>query len=102
MEGIENMQFRYGMDRNAVGTLPSGYIASQGTATDVGTTEAAWRRVGQVQVALLAASPDRAASAQASAVTPTLLGVTPALPADGRYRTVYQGTIALRNRLYGN
>ncbi len=102
VEGIENMQFRYGMDRNAVGTLPSGYIASQGTATDVGTTEAAWRRVGQVQVALLAASPDRAASAQASAVTPTLLGVTPALPADGRYRTVYQGTIALRNRLYGN
>ena len=42
------------------------------------------------------------ASTQASAVTPTLLGVTPALPADGRYRTVYQGTIALRNRLYGS
>lgn len=102
VEGIENMQFRYGMDRNPVAVPPSGYIATQGTAAAVGTTEADWRRVGQVQVALLAASPDRGSSAQASQVTPTLLDVTPALPADGRYRSVYESTIALRNRLYGN
>lgn len=102
VEGIENLQFRYGMDRNAAGTPPSGYIATQGSAADVGTTEGAWRRVGQVQVALLAASPTPAASAQATAVAPNLFGVAATLPADGRYRAVYEGTIALRNRLYGN
>ena len=51
---------------------------------------------------LLASSPNRAAAAQASQITPMLLGEVQALPADGRYRAVYESTIALRNRLYGN
>lgn len=100
VEGIENLQFRYGMDLNPA-TNPSGYIATQGSATDVGTTEAAWRRVGQVQVALLAVSPNPAASVQATN-PPMLLGVASAAATDGRYRAVYESTIALRNRLYGN
>ena len=102
VEGIENLQFRYGIDRNAPPAFPSGYIATQGTATDVGTTVDQWRRIGQVQVGLLASSPNRAAAAQASQITPMLLGEVQALPADGRYRAVYESTIALRNRLYGN
>ena len=102
VEGIENMQFRYGMDRNAAPATPSGYIATQGTAAAVGTTAAEWSRVGQVQVGLLAASPNRAASVQATQVAPSLLGDVQVLPADGRYRAVYESTIALRNRLYGN
>ncbi|GAB3507881.1 PilW family protein [Pseudoxanthomonas daejeonensis] len=100
VEGIEDMQFRYGMDRRPA-TNPSGYIATQGGAADVGTTEVEWRRVGQIQVALLAASPNAAASAQAQTV-PTLFGVNAAPASDGRYRTVYETSIALRNRLYGN
>jgi len=100
VEGIENMQFRYGLDMNPA-TNPKGYIATQSTATAVGNTEDNWRRVGQVQVALLAASPNPAASAQAADV-PTLLDATATLPADGRYRSVFENTIALRNRLYGN
>lgn len=101
VEGIENLQFRYGMDLNPA-TNPSGYIATQGTAADVGTSEADWRRVGQVQVALLASSPNPATSAQAQVTPLTLLGVAVAPADDGRYRAVYESTIALRNRLYGN
>lgn len=100
VEGIENLQFRYGRDLNPAAN-PSGYIATQGTAADVGANEDEWRRVGQVQVALLAVSPNPAAAVQATQA-PTLLGVAAATPADTRYRAVYESTIALRNRLYGN
>ena len=51
-------------------------------------------------------SPNRAASiAPASADRiPAALGVkfTSPAPYDGNYRTTYESTIALRNRLYGN
>ncbi len=101
VEGVEDMQFLYGQDAlNASGT-PTGYISTQGTATTVGAAAVDWRRVGQVQVALLLASPDRASSAQA-ATAPALFGVASAVAADGRYRSTYEMTIALRNRLYGN
>jgi type IV pilus assembly protein PilW len=100
VEGIENLQFRYGLDLNPA-TSPSGYIATQDNAAGVGAGEADWRRVGQVQVALLAVSPNPAAAAQATDV-PELLGADVAAPSDGRYRAVYESTIALRNRLYGN
>jgi type IV pilus assembly protein PilW len=101
IEGIENLQFRYGLDQNAA-TDPTGFMATQGTASDVGTTDLQWRRVGQVQVALLAASVDSAASLQRTESQLNLLGMDITPPNDGRYRTVYETTIALRNRLYGN
>lgn len=102
VEGIEDLQFRYGLDRNPA-TNPAGYILTQAAAGGVGASEAEWRRVGQVQVALLAVSPNPAASAQAQAANaPTLFGVVAATPADGRYRVAYESSIALRNRLYGN
>ncbi|KAF1698445.1 pilus assembly protein PilW [Pseudoxanthomonas jiangsuensis] len=101
VEGIENLQLRYGMDRNDA-TDPTGFMDTQGTADDVGDADLDWRAVGQVQVALLAASPAPAAAAQASQVEPNLLGEAVDAPDDGRYRAVYETTIALRNRLYGN
>ncbi|MBO9715980.1 MAG: PilW family protein [Pseudoxanthomonas sp.] len=103
VEGIENLQLRYGLDKGTA-AKPTGYIATQAVASGVGSTEDAWRLVGQVQVALLAASPDVAASAQATRDEGrlTLFGATVTPPADRRYRTVYETTIALRNRLYGN
>jgi len=100
VEGIENLQFRYGIDRNPA-TDPTGFMATQGAATDVGSSDLEWRRVGQVQVALLASSPRPAGSAQATS-QPTLLGTAVSAADDGRYRAVYETTIALRNRLYGN
>lgn len=102
VEGVEDMQFRYGQDAlNATTGTPTGYISTQNTATGVGAAAVDWRRVGQVQVALLLGSPDRASSAQA-ATPPALFGVATAVAADGRYRSTYEMTIALRNRLYGN
>lgn len=106
VEGIENMQLLYGQDRQTdPNVAPSGYIDSIHAANGliaVGTPAQTWRRVGLVKVGLLAVSPDRAA-AQASAILPQTLGVqytTP--PNDGNFRAVYETTIALRNRLYGN
>lgn len=100
VEGIENMQLRYGMDQRDA-TDPSGFIATQATAAGVTATDLGWRSVGQVQVALLAASADPSSSAQRTGNIALLdTSVTPA--DDGRYRTVYETTIALRNRLYGN
>jgi type IV pilus assembly protein PilW len=100
VEGVEDMQFRYGQDALSASGTPTGYVSSQGTATTIGAAAVDWRRVGQVQVGLLLGSPDRASSVQPAA--PTLFGAATAVAADARYRSTYEMTIALRNRLYGN
>lgn len=114
VEGIENMQFLYGLDATtniALSTPPTGRIVDQRVASAVSTgTDAAaagqWRRVGMVQVGLLARSPQRAsAEAPGSAATyPAILGVSfaPADPYDQRHRGAYEASVALRNRLFGN
>jgi type IV pilus assembly protein PilW len=107
VEGIESLQMIYGQDRvpDLTTAPPSGFVDVHNVA-QAGWNANQWRRVGLVQVGLLARSPDRAASA-----APTdpdrfrrVLGVVMQPPAtnDGRYRGVYEATIALRNRLYGN
>lgn len=107
VEGVENLQLLYGQDRRLSTTSPSGYIDRQGTAAQVqaslSDTTAAWRRVGAVQLGMIVSSPDRASARQADgAAAMTTMGVTFTAPADGRMRAVYQSTVALRNRLYGN
>lgn len=107
IEGVENMQLLYGQDRVVNPALsPSGYMGTLGTASTIegswSPSADAWRRVGSVQVGLVLVSPDRAAAAQASVAPLDSLGVPFTAAADGRYRTVYQTTVALRNRLYGN
>ncbi|MFT3756868.1 MAG: PilW family protein [Pseudoxanthomonas sp.] len=102
VEGIENLQFLYGQDAGAVTAL-TGRITNSVTAATLSNTEANWRRVGQIQVGMLASSPDRAASAKAETATaPHALGVEFTVPTDGRFRASYEATVALRNRLYGN
>lgn len=105
VEGIENMQLLYGQDREVNPAVrPTGYIENFGTADNlilVGTAEETWRRVGMVKVGLLVTSPDRAAVPQATVPLSTE-GVAFTAPNDGRMRTVYETSIALRNRLYGN
>lgn len=96
VEGIDNMQLVYGTDMIVnLARMPSGYMSQQAAASD--TT--VWNRVGLVQVALLARSNERASSEQPTART--LLGAKLSLPADGRYRAVYDSTIAMRNRVLG-
>lgn len=103
VEGIESLQLRYGLDsRSEAAGRPTGNIGSTTQAT--ATTE--WRRVGMMQVGVVARSVDPAAAAPRAgdATRLSALGVTMAPPAtpDGRYRTVYEGTVALRNRLFGH
>ena len=108
VEGVENMQLLYGQDRELTAVSPSGYIDSQGTATDVEAsltdTAQGWRRVGAVQVGLVmsSSSPPAAKQAEGDAAALSALGVAFTAPNDGRMRAVYQTTVALRNRLYGN
>ncbi|BAV96991.1 PilW family protein [Lysobacter enzymogenes] len=104
VRGIENMQLIYGMDSQTdPGRAPTGFIASQMVADKVqtGSSTLPWRRVGLIQVALMSRANDPS-SAIAPSEIPRLLGVQVAPPADSRYRAVYETTIAMRNRLYGN
>jgi len=114
VEGVENMQLLYGLDSTTSivpGSFPAGNVTAQQPASVIGvaTTSAVaeqWRRVASVQVGLVVRSP-----MPASSVAPTrdegqlsVLGVAydQSAVTDGRYRTVYEVTIALRNRLFGN
>jgi len=101
VEGIESLQLRYGLDNQTADTQrPTGNIGSSVEAGD--TTP--WRRVGLIQIGLVARSANPAAVAQRAdgATRLSALGVTIDPPDDTRYRTVYESTIALRNRLFGH
>lgn len=114
VEGVENMQLLFGLDANAAITPtapPTGNITTvaiaSGVTSDANATGAAqWRRVGQVQVGILARSPQASqAAAPTNAINyPRALGVgfAPAAKGDTRFRSTYESTIALRNRLFGN
>ena len=116
VEGIESMQLLFGQDQTDPITSvapPVGHISEQGTAADViagaadDAAEAAqWRRVGLVQVGLLAVSPNQAAVTDPAAEDRdyNVLGVNfvAADDNDNLYRSGYEVTVALRNRLFGN
>ena len=107
VEGVESLQMLYGEDSNSedLTVLPSGHITKANTAATIGdaTNAGRWRRVGAVQLGLLVrgGGEERAASAQAAAGH-DVLQVAMTTPADGHYRSVYETTLALRNRLFGN
>lgn len=111
VEGIESMQLQFGQDSNTTTAgRPTGNIGTSVAANALQPAGAAnydhaWRRVGLVQVGLVARSPDPAAATQRTDVgVPRLsaLGVIIAPPNDTHYRAVYEDTVALRNRLFGN
>ncbi len=117
VQGIENLQLMYGLDTTATisaETPPVGNITVQNVASGVATATNAtaagqWRRVGMVQVGLVARSADRAGTDANTRPTDTaatmgVLGMTYNQNAatDGRYRTSYEVSVALRNRLFGN
>jgi type IV pilus assembly protein PilW len=113
VEGIENLQVLFGLDTSAAISAtqyPTGNVTVQNVASGVSTgndatAAAQWLRVAQVQVGVLARSPESASSrAPAAEVSdPRALGVRFAPGGnDGRYRAAYETTIALRNRLFGN
>ena len=108
VEGVESLQLLYGQDAAPLTSMPSGYITQSKSAADLGdaTQAAAWRRVGSVQIGLLVrGGSERAASEQAEigqAGSLNVLAVDVDPPNDGHFRSVYETTVALRNRLFGN
>jgi type IV pilus assembly protein PilW len=112
VEGVESLQMLYGQDRQTNATLPpSGYIDHFGIATiggggltAVGGVDETWRRVGMVKIGLLLTSPNPAAAGGPIAANPLrTLGVSYTVPVgDPSYRAVYESSVAVRNRLYGN
>lgn len=110
VEGVESLQLLYGRDHADTSKRPSGYVSRSSVAKAIGGGEMLpnnaqaddWRRVGMVQVGLLMRSSDRAAATQADN-KPSVLDVQMA-PAsnDGYYRSVYETSVALRNRLFGD
>jgi type IV pilus assembly protein PilW len=109
VEGVESLQILYGRDARATSGEagpPMGYVDNQTTA-DVVDAAGHWQFVGLIRIGILAKSPNKAAAQGPGAVAanrPNALGVSFATPTpyDGNYRTTYESTIALRNRLYGN
>lgn len=102
VEGVDSLQFLYGLDTAAAAAgTPTGYINDQVTADAVSAAES--RYVGLIRVGMLVKSPNRAAAAGKD-TAPNALGVNFTLPTpyDGNYRSTYESTVALRNRLYGN
>lgn len=108
VEGVESLQLLYGQDAAPLTSMPSGYITQSKSAADLGdaTQAAAWRRVGSVQIGLLVrGGSERAASEQAEigqTGSLNVLAVDIDPPSDGHFRSVYETTVALRNRLFGN
>lgn len=108
VEGIESLQLQFGVDsRPTAAARPTGNIGESmlGSAVSAMTDPTtAWRRVGLVQVGLVARSPESAAAAQRDAALPSMatLGVRVTPPDDRRYRYVYEDSVAVRNRLFGN
>ena len=112
VEGVESMQFLYGMDEHLPNDLPRGNVQRTRLASAVNATPNnnptnaqadEWRRVGAMQIGLLMRSSDRSSAGQANTV-PKVLGLSLTRPAtnDGHYRSVYETTVVLRNRLFGN
>lgn len=95
VEGVDTLQVLYGSGTAAAPAV----MRNLQTATQVNAA-GAWSRVGVVQIGLLLRSPDRA-SVEKRLLDPMVLGVTVNPPPDGRIRTAYEATIAIRNQLFG-
>ena len=113
VEGVESLQLLYGQDRvTAPDQPPSGYITTSWTGNQIGggvvnpsTTNAAlWRRVGLAQIGLVMRSSEGAVAAQRDPNIQRLsvLGIRVNPQDDGYYRSVYETTVAQRNRLFEN
>ncbi|MGH8081773.1 MAG: PilW family protein [Lysobacter sp.] len=114
VEGVENLQLLYGQDiERRAAQPPLGRLGVVATAAGVSLTasgradidrwltQLAWHRVNKLQVGMVVRSADPA-SAPPRAVAFNSQGSLIQTAGDGRYRSVYETNIAVRNRLTGN
>ncbi|MCF6188845.1 MAG: PilW family protein [Cocleimonas sp.] len=89
-DGVENMQFMYGLD-----TTDDGRVDKYVNASNVG---AFWNSVVSVQVAILVSS-NKNVKAQNEQITYTLLDQSVTAPDDRKQRAVFTTTVRIRNTL---
>lgn len=102
-DNVENMQLTYGLSDGT----GNGVVGSYVKASDAGLAgandaeiDAKWRGVLSVRVGLLMRGQDQAGVGQtANNNTYVVVDENIVRPVDGRFRDVYETTIALRNRL---
>jgi len=103
-DGVESMQIQYGVDNAGNDGVADEFVPADGVidpaTTDQNLIDEAWRKVVSVHVGLLMRAMDRAGvPPTASGNQYSVGGVTVTATPDGRFRDVYETTIALRNRL---
>jgi type IV pilus assembly protein PilW len=95
IEGVENMQVRYGVDSTPApdGLIDGDYVSANMVAD--------WSRVVAIRISLLMKAPTTVENNMSTATSATLNGVTVTFPAGGRTfdRRTFTTTIALRNRV---
>lgn len=104
IEGVENLQIRYGID-----TLPAGnpdgaadlYVAAKGPNGNATDSVTDWSKVVAIRVALLIRSADPIEPGLTVRASSVVNGVTVTHPSSGpQYdRRVFTTTVALRNRI---
>jgi len=110
LEGVEMIQLQFGLDTAPALALPDGTIDVMRVATPINNGQAIpgmpvqgqWLRAGTARIGLLVRSPERAQSQAAVGNQYVVNGTTVTTFDDGRVRQVYESTIAMRNRLFGN
>jgi type IV pilus assembly protein PilW len=88
VEGVENLQFLYGLDTNA-DRVPDNYVGADGVTN--------WNNVVALQLGVLVRS-ELEYGTQIDDQTYTLLGTDVGPFDDRRYRSVFTTTVAVRNR----
>jgi type IV pilus assembly protein PilW len=110
LDGVEMLQAQYGLDTTAALSLPDGTVDTMRVAAPINQdnqvilgmqVRGQWLRAGTVRIGVLVRSPQGAQS-QAPEDDYVVNGTTVTTFADGRVRQVYESTVAMRNRLFGN
>jgi type IV pilus assembly protein PilW len=110
LDGVEMLQAQYGLDTTAALSLPDGTVDAMRVAAPINQdnqvilgmpVRGQWLRAGTVRIGVLIRSPQGAQS-QAPENDYVVNGTTVTTFADGRVRQVYESTVAMRNRLFGN
>lgn len=111
LEGVEMIQFQFGLDTAPALALPDGTIDVMRVATPINQdgqailgmpVQGQWLRAGTARIGLLVRSPERAQSQAAVNNRYVVNGTIVTTFDDGRVRQVYESSIAMRNRLFGN
>lgn len=111
LDGVEMLQAQYGLDTTAALSLPDGTVDATLVAAPINQDNQAiagmpvrgqWLRAGTVRIGVLVRSPQVAQSESTATNEYVVNGTRVTAFADRRVRQVYESTVAMRNRLFGN